>query len=481
MTDSCVDRRRGGVLARVRLPRRASRPAARGAAARPSAPRRAGGLGGAGQRARRRLPDRLAGRVAARRAHRLSSLLGRAPALCRPDTGRPGQVHRGRRRRPARSHSGADTALVPTGRMPGACSRSWRPGCAPWCRTVAAGAWPRWVCRRPAPPMPCRSRWPIGSSATRPARRARAHRRRGPAARPGRVPRRRRGGRARRPPRRQGGAGGPGAAPGERAGARSGAGAARMPHLPVGRGRPPRARGLREQRERRAHRARRRTGRPGRRACMRDRGRRRSRTICWRVPPRRSTGRSAGGASCRARSASRTVRARCAGGLAEAVFRGHAGEQPRRDPAAGGGPGARPAVGAAGERRARLAGRGDRRGAGATDEDPVVLLPDHATLGGYPVLAVVASADHGRLGQCAPGTRVRLVPVDLAAAHGRGPDVASHLGAGAWSGTTRWRSSDAPGVTADQTSSFTAVPTPMTTTTARSAGAGRVRASRAPT
>ena len=45
------------------------------------------------------------------------------------------------------------------------------------------------------------------------------------------------------------------------------------------------------------------------------------------------------------------------------------------------------------------------------DGDPVVLGPDHATLGGYPVLAVVVSADHGRLGQCAPGTRVRLVPV----------------------------------------------------------------------
>jgi KipI family sensor histidine kinase inhibitor len=45
------------------------------------------------------------------------------------------------------------------------------------------------------------------------------------------------------------------------------------------------------------------------------------------------------------------------------------------------------------------------------DGDPVILLPDHATLGGYPVLAVVVSADHGLLGQCAPGTRVRLVPV----------------------------------------------------------------------
>jgi biotin-dependent carboxylase-like uncharacterized protein len=43
--------------------------------------------------------------------------------------------------------------------------------------------------------------------------------------------------------------------------------------------------------------------------------------------------------------------------------------------------------------------------------DPVVLGPDHATLGGYAVVGVVASADHGRLGQCGPGTRVRFVPV----------------------------------------------------------------------
>jgi len=48
--------------------------------------------------------------------------------------------------------------------------------------------------------------------------------------------------------------------------------------------------------------------------------------------------------------------------------------------------------------------------------EPVVLLPDHATMGGYPVLAVVVRTDHGRLGQCAPGTAVRLVPVDAAEA-----------------------------------------------------------------
>jgi KipI family sensor histidine kinase inhibitor len=50
--------------------------------------------------------------------------------------------------------------------------------------------------------------------------------------------------------------------------------------------------------------------------------------------------------------------------------------------------------------------------------DPVILMPDHATLGGYPVVAVVASADHGLLGQCAPGTRVRLVPIGHAEAEG---------------------------------------------------------------
>jgi KipI family sensor histidine kinase inhibitor len=48
--------------------------------------------------------------------------------------------------------------------------------------------------------------------------------------------------------------------------------------------------------------------------------------------------------------------------------------------------------------------------------DPVILLGDHATLGGYPVVAVVASVDHGVLGQCAPGTEMVLVPIDHAEA-----------------------------------------------------------------
>ncbi|MGA2305123.1 MAG: carboxyltransferase domain-containing protein [Acidimicrobiales bacterium] len=46
------------------------------------------------------------------------------------------------------------------------------------------------------------------------------------------------------------------------------------------------------------------------------------------------------------------------------------------------------------------------------DGQPVILMTDHATLGGYPVVAVVAAVDHGVLGQCAPGTTVVLVPCD---------------------------------------------------------------------
>ena len=48
------------------------------------------------------------------------------------------------------------------------------------------------------------------------------------------------------------------------------------------------------------------------------------------------------------------------------------------------------------------------------DGRPVVLGPDHATLGGYPVAAVVITADHWKLGQCRPGDRVRFVPVTAA-------------------------------------------------------------------
>ncbi|MGO9280833.1 MAG: allophanate hydrolase subunit 2 family protein, partial [Streptosporangiaceae bacterium] len=40
---------------------------------------------------------------------------------------------------------------------------------------------------------------------------------------------------------------------------------------------------------------------------------------------------------------------------------------------------------------------------------PILLLADHPATGGYPVLAVVATADIGRAAQLRPGQRVRFV------------------------------------------------------------------------
>ena len=46
------------------------------------------------------------------------------------------------------------------------------------------------------------------------------------------------------------------------------------------------------------------------------------------------------------------------------------------------------------------------------DGRPILLLPDHATVGGYPVVACVASVDLPQLGQLAPGDRVAFTAVD---------------------------------------------------------------------
>ncbi len=50
------------------------------------------------------------------------------------------------------------------------------------------------------------------------------------------------------------------------------------------------------------------------------------------------------------------------------------------------------------------------------DGRPIVLLCDHATVGGYPVIATVVSADLGVLGQLRPGDTVGIEPVDLSEA-----------------------------------------------------------------
>jgi biotin-dependent carboxylase-like uncharacterized protein len=43
---------------------------------------------------------------------------------------------------------------------------------------------------------------------------------------------------------------------------------------------------------------------------------------------------------------------------------------------------------------------------------PIVLLADHQTTGGYPVIATVIAADLGKVAQCAPGERVRFYRVE---------------------------------------------------------------------
>jgi biotin-dependent carboxylase-like uncharacterized protein len=47
---------------------------------------------------------------------------------------------------------------------------------------------------------------------------------------------------------------------------------------------------------------------------------------------------------------------------------------------------------------------------------PIVLMADHPTIGGYPVIGVVPSHALGRLAQCPPGTAVTFTPMTAAAA-----------------------------------------------------------------
>jgi allophanate hydrolase subunit 2 len=49
----------------------------------------------------------------------------------------------------------------------------------------------------------------------------------------------------------------------------------------------------------------------------------------------------------------------------------------------------------------------------ATGGQPIVLMPDGPTVGGYPVIAVVCSADLGALAQRQPGDEVRFVELSL--------------------------------------------------------------------
>jgi KipI family sensor histidine kinase inhibitor len=92
-----------------------------------------------------------------------------------------------------------------------------------------------------------------------------------------------------------------------------------------------------------------------------------------------------------------------------------------------------PASGPGVERRhGELASEGMVTGAVQVPPDgsPVVLGPDHATLGGYPVVAVVAACDRWLIGQCRPGDEVELAPVTPAEAAAALGDLVARASAG---------------------------------------------------
>ena len=47
------------------------------------------------------------------------------------------------------------------------------------------------------------------------------------------------------------------------------------------------------------------------------------------------------------------------------------------------------------------------------DGNPIILLSDHGTIGGYPKIAVVISADLDRVAQLSPGTKIKFKEVTL--------------------------------------------------------------------
>ena len=50
------------------------------------------------------------------------------------------------------------------------------------------------------------------------------------------------------------------------------------------------------------------------------------------------------------------------------------------------------------------------------DGKPIILLSDHGTIGGYPKIAIVVSADLDKIAQLTPGTKIKFKEVNLAEA-----------------------------------------------------------------
>ena len=47
------------------------------------------------------------------------------------------------------------------------------------------------------------------------------------------------------------------------------------------------------------------------------------------------------------------------------------------------------------------------------DGNPIIMLSDHGTIGGYPKIAVIISADYDRLVQLASGAKIKFQQVEL--------------------------------------------------------------------
>ena len=62
---------------------------------------------------------------------------------------------------------------------------------------------------------------------------------------------------------------------------------------------------------------------------------------------------------------------------------------------------------------------------------PIVLMPDAPTVGGYPVPAMIAAADRHITGQLRPGDELAFEWIDEDEARHRSRELAQRLGAGA--------------------------------------------------
>ena len=47
------------------------------------------------------------------------------------------------------------------------------------------------------------------------------------------------------------------------------------------------------------------------------------------------------------------------------------------------------------------------------DGDPIIMLSDHGTIGGYPKIGVVISADYDKLVQIPPGSKIKFKEINL--------------------------------------------------------------------